>query len=398
MSITQHHAHVLGPCGDTMGICLQVEDCRIISAVGDSDGCGSSWAAVTAAARLAQDLPLPQARSITPAAIKQDCGLDAEHDHCAHLAVITLRAVIDLATNARTPVCQSACQSDESGYCSSDCADCSSCTSDEKTTESKPKPEDGSRRIKQVVLVLSGKGGVGKSSVATAIASTLAANGQRVGLLDADVHGPSIPRLTDMRGQGLCQIPGRGMLPQLTENGLHLCSAGLLVDEKRAFIQRGPAKSGLITSMLRDLHWGPLDCMVVDLPPGTGDEALTVTQHFGKRCQAILVTTPQDLAFDDVQRCLAFCTAMELPILGIIENMSGFRCPDCQHIHQIFAGDAGQQLADRSRAPLLATLPLDPALTTASAWQEDDSVRALCDRIASALGLPATASFTVPTI
>jgi len=217
-------------------------------------------------------------------------------------------------------------------------------------------------RIRRKYLVLSGKGGVGKSTVAANLALALAAGGKPIGLLDADLHGPSIPTLLGVAGQRLegasdCIEPMR-----ITEN-LKLASIGLMLESpKDAVIWRGPMKYGVIRQLLKDVAWGELDALVVDSPPGTGDEPLAVAQLVGKDAQAVIVTTPQEVAVADVRRSVTFCRSLELPVAGIIENMSGFACPHCGKTVELFKTGGGERLAREMDVPFLGRIPIDPAV------------------------------------
>lgn len=216
--------------------------------------------------------------------------------------------------------------------------------------------------IRQKILVMSGKGGVGKSTVAANLAIGLSQAGMSVGLLDVDVHGPSIPQLLGLQGRG-AQMIEQELQPVRVNDRLSVMSIGFLVTSPNdAVIWRGPMKFNLIRQFLKDVNWGPLDYLVVDSPPGTGDEPLAVAQLVGKPASALLVTTPQDLAVSDVRRSVGFCRAVKLPVLGIVENMSGFACPNCGQQVDIFKTGGGQALASETNVPFLGKVPLDPAI------------------------------------
>ena len=199
--------------------------------------------------------------------------------------------------------------------------------------------------IRQKLLVMSGKGGVGKSTVAANLAVGLSQAGLSVGLLDVDIHGPSIPQLLGLNGRGI-EVTEHELQPVQVTDRLKVMSIGFLVSSRNdAVIWRGPVKYGIIRQFLKDVNWGRLDYLVVDSPPGTGDEPLSVAQLIGKPASAVLVTTPQDLAISDVRRSVSFCGKVELPVLGIVENMSGFVCPACGHHADIFKTGGGETLA-----------------------------------------------------
>ncbi len=215
-------------------------------------------------------------------------------------------------------------------------------------------------KIKHKIMVLSGKGGVGKSSVAASLAVSLAKKGYKVGLLDLDFHGPSQPTLFGVQH---LRMDGseEGLLPMKVAGGVKLVSVGLLLeDEDQAVIWRGPAKIGVLKQLLEEVVWGELDYLVLDFPPGTGDEVLSACQMITGDKQAVIVTTPQELSMADCRKCLDFCKKVEVRVRGIIENMSGFTCPDCGHTHPLFSNGGGERLAKAYSIPLIAQLPLDP--------------------------------------
>lgn len=213
-------------------------------------------------------------------------------------------------------------------------------------------------RIGQKIVVLSGKGGVGKSTVSANLAVALARTGATVGLLDVDVHGPSIPRLLRLTGKTI-DMSGDAMLPVPWSDTLKVMSIGFLLNDRNAAtIWRGPAKAGLIRQFLQDVEWGALDFLVVDCPPGTGDEPLSVLQLLGKDAAAVIVTTPQAVAVDDVRRSVGFCHTLDNAMLGLIENMSGFTCPDCGTVSEVFGSGGGERLAAEAGIPFLGRIPL----------------------------------------
>ena len=214
--------------------------------------------------------------------------------------------------------------------------------------------------ISQKLLVLSGKGGVGKSTVAAKLAVALSSAGKSVGLLDVDVHGLSIPGLMGLHGRPITS-KDQLMQPLEVTNHLKVMSIGFLVPNKGdAVIWRGPMKYNVIKQFLKDVAWGQLDYLVVDSPPGTGDEPLAVAQLVGSPAGAIIVTTPQELAISDVRRCVGFCRAVSLPIVGILENMSGFVCPHCGQRTDLFKSGGGKTLALEMNVPFLGCIPIDP--------------------------------------
>ncbi len=220
-------------------------------------------------------------------------------------------------------------------------------------------PDDPLPGVKNVVLVMSGKGGVGKSSVATNVAMALARTGYRVGLLDADIYGPSIPTMLGVSGRPV-SLDGKRIEP-LARFGVKLMSIGfLLEDPKAAVIWRGPMLHGALQQFMKDVTWGDLDFLVMDLPPGTGDIALTLSQRV-KVTGAVMVTTPQSVATDDVYKSVSMCKKVNIPVLGVVENMSWF--VDSAGVrHELFGKGGGQAVAEFAEAPLIGQVPLDPSV------------------------------------
>jgi ATP-binding protein involved in chromosome partitioning len=206
----------------------------------------------------------------------------------------------------------------------------------------------------RVVAVSSGKGGVGKSTVAANIAAALAADGAAVGLMDADVYGPNIPRMFGVSGKP--EVRGSKIVP-LEAHGLKLISLGLLIERDQAAIWRGPIVTKVIQQFLRDVDWGTLDWLVVDMPPGTGDAQLSLAQSI-QLTGAVIVTTPQEVAIGDALRSVRMFERVGVETLGIVENMSGFHCPHCGEKTDIFLTGGGQRLADEVGVPLLGQVPL----------------------------------------
>jgi Mrp family chromosome partitioning ATPase len=222
--------------------------------------------------------------------------------------------------------------------------------------------QDRLGKIRHRFIVLSGKGGVGKSTIAVNLAWGLAEAGSSVGLLDVDIHGPSIPKLFGLSKARLNAGPN-GISPIRLKPNLRVMSVGFIVESPQdAVIWRGPLKYKLIQQFLRDVDWGTLDYLIVDSPPGTGDEPLTVVQLIGQPASAIVVTTPQEVAVTDVRRSITFCRKLSLPVAGLIENMSGFVCPHCGGVTDLFGTGGGEALAREMNVPFLGRLPLDPAV------------------------------------
>lgn len=218
--------------------------------------------------------------------------------------------------------------------------------------------------IGKKILVLSGKGGVGKSTVAVNIAAELARKGFKVGLLDVDLHGPSVPRMVGRVGQKCFGMADEIVPLDVTDNLKVMSIAFLIPDDTQATIWRGPMKYSIIRKLLADTAWGRLDYLVIDAPPGTGDEPLSVAQLVGSDAGAVLVTTPQQVAVEDVHRCITFCSQVMLPIWGIVENMSGLYCPHCEKEIPVFGSGGGEQLAAVTNLDLLGRLPIHPEIAT----------------------------------
>jgi ATP-binding protein involved in chromosome partitioning len=216
--------------------------------------------------------------------------------------------------------------------------------------------------VRNVVAVASGKGGVGKSTVAVNLALALAKSGARVGLMDADIYGPSIPLMLGVSGQPQV-TPDRKILPK-ESYGLRLMSIGFLAGENAPVIWRGPMVHGVIRQFLSDVDWGELDYLVLDLPPGTGDAALTICQS-APLSGAVIVTTPQEVALIDARKGLRMFQRVNVPVLGIVENMSSFECPGCHQRHAIFGEGGGERAARELGVDLLARVPLQPDVVQA---------------------------------
>ncbi len=220
-------------------------------------------------------------------------------------------------------------------------------------------PDDPVPGVKHVILVMSGKGGVGKSTVASNLALALSRMGHAVGLLDADIYGPSVPTMFGITGQP--QSDGKQIQP-LERFGVKLMSIGfLLEDPKSAVVWRGPMLQGALLQFLKDVNWGKLDFLLLDLPPGTGDVALTLAQKI-KSTGAVIVTTPQEVALQDVYKSVSMAQKVGIPLLGVVENESFFICDGCDKRHELFGSGGGQSIADFAKAPLLGQIPLHPSV------------------------------------
>ena len=211
--------------------------------------------------------------------------------------------------------------------------------------------------IKNIVAVASGKGGVGKSTVAANLALAWAAQGARVGMLDADIYGPSQPLMLGLEGQRPTSPDGKHLQP-LASHGVAAMSIGFLVDAEQPMVWRGPMVTQALTQLLSETHWGPLDYLVVDMPPGTGDIQLTLAQRVPV-AGAVIVTTPQDIALADARKGLKMFEKVSVPVLGIVENMSVHICSNCGHSEHIFGSGGGARMAEQYGVKLLGELPLD---------------------------------------
>ncbi len=214
-------------------------------------------------------------------------------------------------------------------------------------------------RIKHKLIVMSGKGGVGKSSVASYLALSLARMGFQVGLMDIDLHGPSIPRMFGLHGL-LTVTSNQEIIPHQYLPNLKVVSIeSMLEDSDAAVIWRGPLKHGVIQQFLKDCKWDDLDYLLIDCPPGTGDEPLTIARLIPE-AKAIIVTTPQEVALSDVRKSINFCRKVELDMLGLVENMSGLYCPHCNGFIPIFSTGGGKKTSESMKVPFLGALPFDP--------------------------------------
>ncbi len=249
--------------------------------------------------------------------------------------------------------------------------------------------------VRHVVAVASGKGGVGKSTVAVNLAVALARAGARTGLLDADVYGPSIPLMMGTDDPPRLGAGERRLLP-FERFGVRFMSLGFLVEKEAAVIWRGPMVMKALTQLLGDVDWGALDVLVVDLPPGTGDAQLTLSQKV-RLAGAVIVTTPQDVALADAIKAVAMFRKVDVPVLGIVENMSFFVCPHCAGRSEIFGHGGGRQTASRLGVPFLGEIPLETGIreggdtgapVAATAGPVADSFSGLADRVLAAVARP----------
>lgn len=232
------------------------------------------------------------------------------------------------------------------------------------------KPEDVKlmkklSKIKHTIIVMSGKGGVGKSTVSVNIAVGLALRGYEVGILDADIHGPNVPKMLKLEDVRL-EADENGIYPAEVPPRIKVMSMAFLSQDKDTpIVWRGPMKMGALRQFIEDVYWGELDYLVVDLPPGTGDEPLTIAQLISNADGSVIVTTPQDVALLDSRKSVSFSNALELPVLGIVENMAGFVCPHCKETVNLFKIGGGEKAANELGVPFLGRVPIDPNVVDA---------------------------------
>jgi len=340
-----------------------------------TDGCGPSLACGSMAACLAEGRRIEDAAGLRQQDILEALGgLPKEFEHCALLAANTLKAACEDQMNHH-PRPQKEVR-DGKETCDT-CEETNCPASQRKKDETEEEFEDRRKlqsrlcRIKHKIVILSGKGGVGKSTVAVNLVAALMASGERVGLLDVDIHGPSIPTMLGLEREKV-QGSEDGLLP-IDIGGLKVMSLGfLLQNQDDAVIWRGPMKMGVIKQFLKDVVWGDRDYLIIDSPPGTGDEPLSVCQLIGKLDGAVIVTTPQKVAAVDVRKSITFCRRLQVPVLGVVENMSGFVCPKCGEVTQILPSGGGRRIAKDMNVPFLGAIPLDPLIAEAG-----DSGRAM---------------------
>ena len=353
------HARITGPCGDTMEFWLSVRNGHVKKTSFITDGCGPSLACGSIATTLAEGMRVEDVAELRQEDVIDALGgLPPEFEHCALLTANTLTAAYQDSLRHQKGSRQES--SSEGGTCDT-CAE-----KDESEDEFADRQKLQARlcRIRHKVVVLSGKGGVGKSTVAVNLATALMMSGKRVGLLDVDVHGPSIPTMLGLEGETIrgCED---GLLP-IELGDMKIMSLGfLLPNQDDAVIWRGPIKMGVIKQFLKDVVWGDLDYLIIDSPPGTGDEPLSVCQLIGTLDGAVIVTTPQRVAAVDVRKSITFCRQLHVPVLGVVENMSGFTCPKCGEVTQILPSGGGKRIAEDMSVPFLGAIPMDPKIAEA---------------------------------
>jgi Mrp family chromosome partitioning ATPase len=244
------------------------------------------------------------------------------------------------------------------------CNQTSSCSQQEKEAHAQERLKSRLSNIKHRIMVMSGKGGVGKSTVSTNLAVVLSRDGLDVGLLDADIHGPNIPKMLGIEFSHV-EGSGQGMIPVEVFPNLKVISMAFFIgDRDNPVVWRGPLKHNAISQFLGEVEWGPLDFLVADLPPGTGDEPLSVAHLIKNVDGSIIVTTPQDVALLDSRKAVTFSRMLSIPVIGIVENMSGLICPHCHKEISLFKKGGGEKAARDMRVPFLGRIPIDPEIVT----------------------------------
>lgn len=219
--------------------------------------------------------------------------------------------------------------------------------------------KDAMGKIKHKIAIISGKGGVGKSTVTVNLATSFAMRGKRVGVLDADIHGPSVPRLLGLEGQE-AKISPIGVFPVDGPLGMKVMSVDFFLPEQAPTIWRGPLKMRAIRQFLAEVDWGELDYLFIDLPPGTGDEPLSIAQLLPDIDGVVIVTMPSELSSSIVKKAVTFAERLNMPIIGVVENMSGFICPHCKEKIEIFKSGGGKKMAQEMGVAFLGSIPIDP--------------------------------------
>ncbi len=228
--------------------------------------------------------------------------------------------------------------------------------------ERQAKAKEAMNRVEHKIAVMSGKGGVGKSTVAANLSVSLGKRGFEVGLLDSDIHGPTIPKILGVEDEKL-GVSDEGISPAMVDPGVKVISIGFMLKDKNTpVIWRGPMKMGAISQFLGEVSWGDLDYLIVDLPPGTGDEPLSIAQLIPQITGSVIVTTPQEVALTSVRKCISFSQTLDIPVIGVVENMSGFICPHCGKRVDLFKSGGGKKAAEEMGLDFLGAIPLDTTI------------------------------------
>jgi Mrp family chromosome partitioning ATPase len=354
------HARIEGTCGDTMEFWVELQGETIKRATFTTDGCDTSVACGCVVAHMNEGKGLAEVKRVRPIDVLEILGQpdNEEAHHCADLALRTMEQALGEYERTLQPA------EEPCGACDGSC--CEDCEEecDERGTcgIAREASQTGAGRIQSRILVLSGKGGVGKSTVAVNLAMGFAFEGLRTGLLDVDIHGPSVPKLLGLERE-ILRTEGHDLLP-VEMGGLKVMSLGFALKADEAAIWRGPKKAAVVEQFIHQVQWGDLEVLVVDCPPGTGDEHLSILQALGQVDGAVIVTTPQDLAILDARKAVTFCRTAGIPILGVVENMSGFTCSTCGTSTPVFRTEGGKRMAKELKIPFLGALPIDPEVGT----------------------------------
>jgi ATP-binding protein involved in chromosome partitioning len=364
LGVFDSHARITGPCGDCMEFWLAVRNGQVERASFVTDGCGPSLASGSMATSLARGKYIGDVMRISQRDIFDALGgLPAESEHCPLLASNTLKAACENYLEIRSRSPEDKTKDENLGNPGHSTLERKPEKSGEQFEEQQ-KLQSRLCRIRHKVVVLSGKGGVGKSTVAVNLATSLASAGKRVGLLDVDIHGPSVPTMLGLEQERV--VGNEDSLFPVALGNLKVMSLGfLLASQDDAVIWRGPKKMGVIKQFLSDVEWGDLDYLIIDSPPGTGDEPLSVCQLIGNLDGAVVVTTPQKVAAVDVRKSITFCRQLQLPVIGVVENMNGFTCPKCGEVTQILSSGGGRQIAADMGITFLGAIPIDPRIAEA---------------------------------
>jgi Mrp family chromosome partitioning ATPase len=350
------HARIEGTCGDTMEFWVELEGETVKRATFTTDGCDTSVACGCVVAHMNEGKELAAVKRVRPIDVLEILGQpdNEEAHHCADLALRTMEQALGEYERTLKPA-EEPCGACDGGCCE-DCEE--ECEERGAGGVAGQASLTGAGRIQSRILVLSGKGGVGKSTVAVNLAMGFAFEGLRTGLLDVDIHGPSVPKLLGLERETL-RTEGHDLLP-VEMGGLKVMSLGFALKADEAAIWRGPKKAAVVEQFIHQVQWGDLEVLVVDCPPGTGDEHLSILQALGQVDGAVIVTTPQDLAVLDARKAVTFCRTAGIPILGVVENMSGFTCPSCGTSTPVFRTEGGKRMAKELKIPFLGALPIDP--------------------------------------
>jgi ATP-binding protein involved in chromosome partitioning len=362
------HARISGPRGETMEFWISAPDGIIETLSFATNGSDAARAAGSLATTMLEGKRIEDAGALTRQDLLGALGsVPAEADDDVTLVVAAVRTACNDYQTRGAAAAENTGNQEEVPHSAEGggAADQRKPGESDRDFEERQKLQSRLGRIRHKLVVLSGKGGVGKSTVAVNVAIALSLAGKKVGLLDVDIHGPSIPTMLGLEGQIIKGSDG-GLLPVAMGN-LNVMSIGfLLQNQDDAVIWRGPMKMNVIRQFLSDVIWGDLDFLIVDSPPGTGDEPLSVCQLMGEVDGAIIVTTPQRVAAVDVRKSITFCRQIGVPVLGVVENMSGFVCPKCGEATPILGSGGGKRIAEDMGVQFLGSIPIEPEISEAA--------------------------------